>query len=75
MTAAATLPGFFAVFGSALTRRPRAAKPASRAPEAEGGDDSRARREFILGVMDDCPEAFASEDGVRQTMYYFSGRF
>lgn len=38
-------------------------------------DDATARRSFILEMMDECPEAFASEEGVRGAMYYFSGRF
>ena len=38
-------------------------------------DDTDARRSFILEMMDECPEAFASEEGVRGAMFYFSGRF
>lgn len=37
-------------------------------------DTDGARRNFILEMMDVAPEAFASEEGVRCAMYYFSGR-
>ena len=38
-------------------------------------EETRARLDFILGMMDTCPEAFASEDAVRNTALFFSGRF
>lgn len=41
----------------------------------EEPENADARRSFILEMMDECPEAFASEEGVRGAMYYFSGRF
>lgn len=39
------------------------------------GEDEADRRSFILDMMNECPEAFGSEEGVRGAMYYFSGQF
>jgi hypothetical protein len=44
-------------------------------PEPLPEHDDGARRSFILEMLDECPEVFASEEGVRGAMYYFSGRF
>ena len=43
------------------------------APSTE--EEDRARRDFILEMMDEHPDAFAHEDGARAAQYYFSGRF
>ncbi len=37
--------------------------------------DTRARLDFILEMMDAHPDAFASEEAVRSSALYFSGRF
>ena len=47
-------------------------KEALPAREAE---ETRARLDFILEMMDAHPEAFASEEAVRSSALYFSGRF
>ena len=38
-------------------------------------EETRARRDFIIEMMDAHPEAFASEVAVRNSAPYFSGRF
>lgn len=75
MTAAATFPGFLSVFAPRSARSSRPANPTHDVTQADEADAVRARREFILAMMDDCPEAFATEEGVRGTMHYFSGRY
>jgi len=47
------------------------AEPAS-CPDLE---IDNTRRNFVLEMLKECPEAFASEEGIRGAMYYFSGRF
>lgn len=47
----------------------------ARRPQTAAEDDDGARRRFILEMIDECPEAIASEEGLRGAMYYFSGRF
>ena len=42
------------------------------APEAE---EARARQDFILEMMDSHPEFFCSEEAIRCSALYFSGRF
>lgn len=41
----------------------------------EAPDETRARRDFILEMMDECPDAFLHEDNMRTAMLYYSGRF
>jgi hypothetical protein len=38
-------------------------------------EETRTRLDFILEMMDAHPEAFASEDAVRSSALFFSGRF
>jgi hypothetical protein len=38
-------------------------------------EETRARLDFVLELMDAHPEAFASEEAVRCSALYFSGRF
>lgn len=38
-------------------------------------EDTRARLDFILEMMDAHPEAFGSEGDIRSSALYFSGRF
>jgi hypothetical protein len=38
-------------------------------------EDTRARRDFILEMMETCPDAFTSEDAARGAGLYISGRF
>jgi hypothetical protein len=58
-------------FAAVLKRWTRRTEPLP----AREVDDTRARRDFILEMMDTHPDAFASEETVRCCALYFSGRF
>ncbi|NEK24818.1 hypothetical protein GV827_20825 [Sulfitobacter sp. JBTF-M27] len=45
------------------------------AMHAQEAEETRARLDFILETMDSHPEFFSSEEAVRCSALYFSGRF
>jgi hypothetical protein len=51
----------------------RAAAPRASADAPPGAD--RARRDFMLGMLDDHPDAFCSEADVQCMMHLYPGRF
>jgi hypothetical protein len=42
---------------------------------AQDAEETRARLDFILEMMDSHPEVFTSEEAVRSSALFFSGRF
>ena len=64
---------FMELFGGAALSRLKMVRPDPVVPDE--AEEARARRAFLMEMMEDAPGAFLSEDSVGGAMYFFSGRF